>query len=450
MGSVAKEWLTTELTREIKCVKYDSRKEEGELTVMDAPDWLAPALIEHQAWPHIRELAGITSAPILHRDGTFRLQPGYDSETGMLLIPREPLLPVPDRPTSVDAIDALQVLRTPFQHYTFANGASVACVLSIILSRLARHLIPLVPFHLITAATAGSGKGQIVEVGSIVCDGVRASLRGWQDNEEELRKLLTSSVMASQGVVCFDNIQSGLVINSPTLDSFLTAQVWEDRLLGVNKIIQASNNLVLAGTGNNVQFAQDSIRRAVVARVLTESETPWLREFEWTPAEYATRNRAKLLQAACTILSAFMQAGAPAPSGIVPLGSFEPWSKLIRNLLIWIGLSDPCASQTDFVAADPERVKLSEFLMALRNFFSNRRFSASDVLSAENTPIRGSLRSLFEDDKGRPETPSVQRLGRFFSKFRDCPADGLLVSGDYDKGLKANRWFVREISSVGG
>jgi phage/plasmid primase-like uncharacterized protein len=449
MKSVAKEWLTTELTREIEWVKSDARKKDGYVT-RDAPDFLAPALIEQKVWPNIRELAGITSAPILREDGSVRLEAGYDPETGMLLVPRGPFLPVADKPTLGDAINALQILKTPFQHYTFATDAGLASALSIILSRLARHLMPLVPFHLITAPGAGSGKGYIIQVASIICDGVQASLRPWQKNEDELRKLLTSSVMASHGVICFDNIENGLVINSSTLDSFLTAPVWEDRVLGVNKIIQATNCLVLAGTGNNVQFAQDSIRRAVVARVLTESETPWHRKFEWTPPEYARCHRAEMLQAACTLLSAFIQASEPAPSGTVPLGSFERWSQLVRNALMWVGLSDPCATQAEFVASDPERLKLSELLTALRKVFCDTRFSASDVLSAEDTAIRKLLNVLFHDERGNAERANPQRIGRFFSKFRDSPVDGLRISSEFDRGLKTHRWFVKENSEVYG
>lgn len=87
MDSVAKEWLTTELTRDIEFVKSSGGKKSDGYTNRDAPDWLAPALIEHKGWPNIRELAGITSSPILRGDGSVRIEAGYDPETRMLLIP---------------------------------------------------------------------------------------------------------------------------------------------------------------------------------------------------------------------------------------------------------------------------------------------------------------------------------------------------------------------------
>ena len=50
----------------------------------------------------------------------------------------------------------------------------------------------------------------------------------------------------------------------------------------------------------------------------------------------------RLLAAALTILKAYYAADCP-PAGHYPLsGSFEPWSNLVRQALIWCGEADPC------------------------------------------------------------------------------------------------------------
>jgi putative DNA primase/helicase len=450
-GEVHPDWLTTALSEGIRWKKLDRRT--GFPVVKNPPDWVARALVVHKDWPNIRALAGITSAPILREDGSVRTDPGYDAITGMLLVSDDDFLSIPPQPSKSDAEDAAEVLENVFQHYQFSDKSGLSTALSLILTRVARHLMPLAPFHLITAPTAGSGKTYIPEVAAIICDGANASLRAWTDDDAELRKSLTACAVASQGVVCFDNIPNGHVVSSPVLDQFLTARIWEDRILGIQRNVHVRNTLVLAGTGNNVRFAQDSIRRVIVARVLVETESPWKRKFDWTPAEYARKHRRELLQAACTILSAFLKAGRPAPEDGADLGTFEEWSRIVRNALLWLGFSDPCASQEAFMTADASINNLAALLDALRASFGSKSFTTSEALAAARydhfgevvlTDLGGAMAEMFRDKRGALPTP--QRLGGYFETHRDRIAGGAMICiSGYDRHKKTNIWQVRAV-----
>jgi len=449
MEAVNPEWLTTELSRRIRWINPGSRN--------GPPHYLARALIGNRKWPNVRTLEATTASPILRPDGTVRTEPGYDRETRLLLTTSEAFLPLPDKPSKADAQSAIKVLLGVFQHYLFDSHAHASTALSLILTRLARHLMPLAPFHLISSSSAGTGKTEVIKAVSWICDGADASLRSWPKNDEELHKVITSCLLASKTMVCFDNFPSNKEIASPVLDQILTAPFYEGRVLGKSKNVYAKNNLVLVGTGNNVRFAQDSIRRVIVARVLPVSPEPWKCAFPWTPSGYARTHRRELLRAACTVLSAFIQAGKPAPDGIANLGSFEEWSTLVRNALIWLDQDDPCVTQDEFLAADSGTEDLLKLIEALRSRYQDRWFSAADVIEAirESPTTCGALRDIIQAlylAVDRPEGQVTAKwLGRYFYDHKEVIVGGQYLFAHQDKNTHTNRWCIRcgtEMSGV--
>src|SRR5690606_32223409 len=55
---------------------------------------------------------------------------------------------------------------------------------------------------------------------------------------------------------------------------------------------------------------------------------------------WVAKNRSELLSAALTILAAYCRAGRP-DQHLKPWGSFEGWSDLVRQAIVWIGMPDP-------------------------------------------------------------------------------------------------------------
>lgn len=446
MAPAEPDWLTTRLTEEVEFLRPSGRAQTPKR--VDAPDWLARALIAERHWPSVRALNGVTSAPIVRADGTVRTAPGYDEATGMLLVTAVEFPAIAPAPDKDAATAALAILLRPFECYQFAAEAGRSVALSLVLSRLARHLMPTTPLHLAEAPKAGTGKTMLVEAASIIVDGVRPSLRAWPESDEEMRKAITACLLSSHGMVCFDNVPNGQVMRSAVLDKLITNVIWEDRLLGGNSNVYLHNNLVIAATGNNVRPSQDTIRRVISARIATDDEEPWRRAFPFTPVEFAQRHRVALVSAACTLLAAFIGAGMPAPAGLAPLGTFEDWSRIIRNALLWLDLADPVSTQDAFALHDPAREALVDLLAALRVIFSDARFRCLDVVTlaasasmdTADSPagsLRMALRAIFDG-----HLPDMRRLGRYFDTHRDEVAGGLRLLAEFDAHAKANRWRV--------
>jgi putative DNA primase/helicase len=65
-----------------------------------------------------------------------------------------------------------------------------------------------------------------------------------------------------------------------------------------------------------------------------------------------------------------------------PLGSFERWSRLVRNALIWLGENDPCEVMEDVRGADPLLQALRAMMTAWARFIGvNRWVKAGEVIA---------------------------------------------------------------------
>jgi hypothetical protein len=119
-------------------------------------------------------------------------------------------------------------------------------------------------------------------------------------------------------------------------------------------------------TGNNLKIIGDMIRRTIRMQIDPEGLHPMDRKFKIDPVEaYILEHRVELLSAALTILVAFFNAGCPVPKGVSALASFERWSELIRNMLLWLGMEDvkECISQG--YEADDESMEIEHLLELL-------------------------------------------------------------------------------------
>jgi hypothetical protein len=63
-----------------------------------------------------------------------------------------------------------------------------------------------------------------------------------------------------------------------------------------------------------------------------------------------------------------------APAQEIPLGSFERWSRRIRDPLLWLGAADPCASQDSIRQNDGKLEAQTELLKILYNSFQADTF----------------------------------------------------------------------------
>jgi len=165
---------------------------------------------------------------------------------------------------------------------------------------------------------------------------------------EEMRKKITSIAIAGDRLVLLDNLEGNF--GNDALDRALTSTRWKDRILGKSELVDLPLMPAWYGTGNNVAVAADTTRRIIHVRLDVLEEHPEDRKDFQHPdlLAWVRQNRGKLLCAAITILAAYCRAGRPSQN-LSSFGSFEGWSSIVRQAVVWAGLPDPCKTRTRLV-----------------------------------------------------------------------------------------------------
>ena len=140
-----------------------------------------------------------------------------------------------------------------------------------------------------------------------------------------------------------------------------------------------------------------------------------------------------------TILRAYQISGEVSTKPA--LGSFEMWSRWVRDALIWLGAADPCDTIEVIPPGNPEREKHEAVVLAWRDHFGLGAVVTVRELIEAATPGRFALQQpptsqrLYDallavaEDHRRHGSISNDRLGRWLNK----------VNGKYEQGMRIVR-----------
>ena len=136
---------------------------------------------------------------------------------------------------------------------------------------------------LVDGNTSGVGKGLFTNVITTIAENRLAKRYDLPKmNSDEFRKLVTSVAMSGVRYLLADNIKGKL--GGATIENAITADRWEDRLLGHNRNVDLSLNFVWLGTGNNAQLMCDmASRRVCQIRLQTPLSAPTYAQIFDTP-----------------------------------------------------------------------------------------------------------------------------------------------------------------------
>lgn len=364
------------------------KNRDGGLDRIDVtlPERVAKLYLDNRdAWA-LRPLHGITSAPLLHEDGTIRAAEGYDAET-RLWCEAVPPVTVPEYPTKDEAAAALALLRRHFRSFAFADaarthdadgsyavpvvdlskppGADESAFLVGLLTAVSRACLWLAPGLLARApeySGAGTGKGLLVRAACAVAYGQQPQAITAGATGEELDKRLTAALMEAGAALFLDNV-NGAALKSDVLASAITERPAAVRPLGQSKTVRLNPTAFVAVTGNGVLLSEDLARRFLVVELDAGQEDPEARDFRGDFIGDTLAARDTLLGAALTIWRWGRQQGDALPAGR-PLGSFNQWARWCRDPLVALGCRDPVARVADAKAKDPRRQAVAEIFAA--------------------------------------------------------------------------------------
>ena len=338
------------------------------------PDRVARLYLALGEWG-LPPLKGLSSAPLLSADGAIRAASGYDPQSG-LWCTNIPAVNVPPRPSIDDARAALQLIRAAFATFPFADAALIegdvpaidlsqgpghdkSAFLAGLLTAICRASLTLAPGLAIVAPAlsgAGTGKGLLVRAISAIAFGVEPRAFTMGCNIAELDKRLASALMEAAPVLFLDNVNA-TNLRSDLLASILCEPNVDVRPLGVSRMVRLNATAFVAVTGNGLRLSEDLTRRFITCELDAKTEDPEGRPFAPRFLDAIKARRLELLTAALTIWRWGRQNDADLARGR-PLGSFETWSRWVRDPLLALGCADPVERLVRSKASDPERARV--------------------------------------------------------------------------------------------
>jgi hypothetical protein len=441
--------LRNELSR---YVRFARRDKVGDLQPANVPGYAVATIHARGEWRGFPYLEGVVSHPVLLRDGTILTTPGYDAASGLLLwLPAGLEITVPEAPRLIDALLAKRALLDVVSDFPFKTEAHKSAWLASLLTPLARLAFEgTSPLSILEGNVAGVGKGLLADVGFLIVMGRRASVMGYTNNKEELRKAITSLALEGDEMVLLDNVTGPF--GNDVLDRALTATHWKDRILGGNNQYDGPLNATWYATANNVYLVGDTPRRAMPIRLESPLERPEEREdFKYPDLrQHVLTNRGRLLSAALTILRAYCRAGCPAQN-LKPWGSFEGWSALVRGAVVWLRMPDPADTREDLRQGGcPEADALAALYAGIEALDPmGQGLTAASIIEQAglrfgNSVVKALLEALpvLCPTKDKPGVlPSSQSLGMKLHHLRGRVIDGKVLERLPDTRAGA-RWRV--------
>ena len=414
---------------------YRRNRKTLELARVDCPRIVAQTILSRKEWA-FRRLEAVVEHPIMLHDGSVLWESQYHKPTGLLLqLPDAEFQWPIESPSAQEAGDALFALRWLLEGFDFVTDLDESVALAFLLTAFVRPILPTCPGFAIDAHAPGSGKSTLVRMQARMSTGREPAFLTYRDDPAELQKLLFAALLEGDQNIAIDNIDIPLA--GADLAVILTSSMYRGRILGQSVNASVPTKAVMSFNGNNLQIVGDLTRRLVVTRLDPTCERPAERAFSFNPVQEVSECRSTYVQAALTIMSGYIASGERVE--VRPFGSFEEWSRLVREPLVWMGLPDPVDSLRLLEAADPERSQLTAMLNAVQAAFDCNEFKSASLLTAAKASQQASLdgsralgaeqaealqealRSVCE----RNGELNVKALGRWLLRVQGRIADGM-------------------------
>jgi hypothetical protein len=444
--------LSPPLLRDLltRCASWFDKR-EAKLRPAHVPVWAVQSVHARRTWPGVRKLETIVTHPVLLPDGSLLDADGYHAPTGVMVrLPGGVRAAVRGAPTREDVAAAVAVLADVVCDFPFATPGHRAAWVAALLTPLAWFAFDgPAPWFVVDKNVRGAGAGLLVDVVALTLTGRRFPVMSYTPDREEFRKRITALAAEGERLVLLDNLAGA--VGHDVLDAALTSDLWKDRLLGGNRVFNGALHMVWFGTGNNVQVQADTARRVCPIRMETLEERPELRTgFRYPDLRAHVReNRGRLLSAALTILRGWVAAGRPG-HGLPAWGSFEGWSGVVREAVVFAGLPDPGETRAALqTAADRDAVTMAAVLAALRGMDPDGRgVTTAEIIEAarrpDPAPWAAEVKCAVEELCPRLDAAA---LGYRFRHFKGRNFGGwMLDKATTDHGT--NRWVVRRVAGL--
>jgi hypothetical protein len=286
---------------------------------------------------------------------------------------------VPEAPTKDEARAALALLRQTFRTFCFADAETVldhdagvavvkqdspvghdeSAMLSGLLTGPCRPSLDHAPAFLLRGSRlsgAGAGKGLMARCMSLIAFGREPHAVTGGGTNEEIDKRIAAELMEGHPMLFLDNLNNA-AFKSDLLASVITERPARVRVLGLSKMVQLNASAFVVLTGNGMSVAEDLARRFITVELDAKTEDPETRPFKSDLRAEVLAKRPELLAA---LLRIWRWGRLTTLKPGKPLGSFERWTRWVRDPLLALGCKDVVEQVSRAKARDPERQFVGE------------------------------------------------------------------------------------------
>ena len=398
----------------------------------------------------------ISHAPFVRPDGSIVFTPGYDEATRTMLLP-DPVfegIQVPGVPTAEDVTAARDLIMNDWLgDFPFDGDADRANALALILTPAVRGLLPRAPMCVVDGLQMGVGKNLLADCLLTVYTGETAKPLNFVDEPEEMRKQITSAFRTGQEFFVFDEAHT---LDGTALAQALTAETWQDRILGVSTMANFPNRVTWMSLGNNVQVKGDITRRVYRVALRPTYANPQDRPASsfrhpgvsgldlgsWTRA-----HRRELMAAILTLIRAWFSAGSPSPTRSVSFGSFEQWERMLGGIVELAGMP---GFLTNIKVWRSESDFYSQYWLGhlkwLKDLFGAKSFKTGEVRSKAIGDLLDYQAPPNLDDPA--DRAFGKALGEAYSRIRGRRFEGYWIEKDGNSHGHVAAWRVHEVNEA--
>jgi hypothetical protein len=309
--------------------------------------------------------------------------------------------------------EATDIIKNLLAEFCFTDGLrSMSVAVAAMVSLFATQMLPtgcLRPCFIFVANAEGAGKTLLATI--CILPTLGSMPTGCKSNDdEEIRKSLTTAVREARPVVFLDNLKSRL--SSSALEAFLSAPTWTDRKLGVNETVTGENLATCFVTGNGMTVSPDMRRRSLFIELHLEVERAEDRQFEQRlDLQTLLEMRPKLLAALWALVKHWDEKGRPKPSR--SHSAFPAWADIVAGIVEASGLSCPLEAAQVSAAADLEADDMRKLAPAMAKKLTAWSFAELVDLAREN----GLFEHIIGTEKEEPGRKEKSILGRLLARY---------------------------------
>jgi DNA polymerase-1 len=306
----------------------------------------APQLRE--SLPPLRRVLDV-SLPVLICGNLVYPNPGYDPRFGTFLAADAPDVAYMDIEEARSLILDELLGDKDSGGFCWADEQSKCHAVARVITPFCRGLMgwARAPLWIVEANRERCGKDYFAQIPCILFLGRKVIFAPpTKDSDEEMRKRITTALMANARMVHFANIKGHIRYAALEAATDNTG-VWQDRILGGNSEACLPNEAEFSFSANSgTTWEPDIEGRSRRIRLHYDKEEINARTFRHPDLhDWIMENRSRLLSACAAFVAEWDRQGRPA--GPTPFSSFPQWARVVGGVMYVCGLGDPCLPHSD-------------------------------------------------------------------------------------------------------